>query len=111
MLLAVVDAKYRFRVVDMGAYGRNSDGGTLSASAFGAALRQNTLGIPADTPLPGAERLRPVPRVFLADEAFPSCRNIMRPYLPMKSVNLQVLLEYLLLCQAVGSFSIQRLRL
>ena len=57
VLLAVVDAKYRFRVVDIGAYGRNSDGGTLSASAFGTALRQNTLGIPADSPLPGAEHL------------------------------------------------------
>ncbi|KAK0152497.1 hypothetical protein N1851_005982 [Merluccius polli] len=80
VLLAVVDAKYRFRVVDIGAYGRNSDGGTLSASAFGTALRQNTLGIPADCPLPGAEHLGPMPHVFLADEAFPLRRNIMRPY-------------------------------
>ncbi|KAK0137628.1 Protein ALP1-like [Merluccius polli] len=80
VLLAVVDAKYRFRVVDIGAYGRNSDGGTLSASAFGTALRQNTLGIPADSPLPGAEHLGPMPHVFLADEAFPLRRNIMRPY-------------------------------
>ena len=80
MLLAVVDAKYRFRVVDIGAYGRNSDGGTLSVSAFGTALRQNTLGIPADSPLPGAEHLGPMPHVLLADEAFPLRRNIMRPY-------------------------------
>uniref|UniRef100_A0A8C5CVC9 DDE Tnp4 domain-containing protein n=1 Tax=Gadus morhua TaxID=8049 RepID=A0A8C5CVC9_GADMO len=80
VLLAVVDAKYRFRVVDIGAYGRNSDGGTLSASAFGTALRQNTLGIPADSPLPGAEHLGPMPHVFLADEAFPLRQNIMRPY-------------------------------
>ena len=80
VLLAVVDAKYRFRVVDIGAYGRKSDGGTLSASAFGTALRQNTLGIPADSPLPGAEHLGPMPHVFLADEAFPLRQNIMRPY-------------------------------
>ncbi|KAL2077834.1 hypothetical protein ACEWY4_027338 [Coilia grayii] len=55
-------------------------GGTLSASAFGIALRQNTLGIPEDSILPGAEHLGPMPHVFLADEAFPLRRNIMRPY-------------------------------
>ncbi|KAL2092988.1 hypothetical protein ACEWY4_010300 [Coilia grayii] len=80
VLLAVVDARYCFRLVDIGAYGRNSDGGTLSASAFGTALRQNTLGIPEDTILPGAEHLGPMPYVFVADEAFPLRRNIMRPY-------------------------------
>ncbi|XP_062387121.1 uncharacterized protein LOC134100772 [Sardina pilchardus] len=80
VLLAVVDARYCFRLVDIGAYGRNSDGGTLSASAFGTALRQNTLGIPEDSILPGAEHLGPMPHVFLADEAFPLRRNIMRPY-------------------------------
>ena len=80
VLLAVVDARYCFRLVDIGAYGRNSDGGTLSSSAFGTALRQNTLGIPDDSILPGAEHLGPMPHVFLADEAFPLRRNIMRPY-------------------------------
>lgn len=38
VLLAVVDARYCFRVIDVGAYGRSSDGGTLAASAFGKAL-------------------------------------------------------------------------
>lgn len=80
VLLAVVDARYRFRVVDIGAYGRNSDGGTLAASAFGSALRQSTLRIPEDSPLPGAEHLGAMPYVFLADEAFPLCGNILRPY-------------------------------
>ncbi|XDV17638.1 hypothetical protein PO909_023470, partial [Leuciscus waleckii] len=71
---------YRFRLVDIGAYGRNSDGGTLAASAFGSALRQSSLRIPEDSPLPGAEHLGAMPYVFLADEAFPLCRNILRPY-------------------------------
>ncbi|XP_049920670.1 uncharacterized protein LOC126402580 [Epinephelus moara] len=80
VLLAVVDAHYRFRVVDVGAYGRNSDGGTLHASAFGRALRQGTLDLPEDTPLPGTEELGSVPHVFVADEAFPLRRDMMRPY-------------------------------
>ena len=80
VLLAVVDAHYRFRVVDIGAYGKNSDGGTLAASAFGSALRQGTLNLPGDAPLPGAENVGSIPHVFLADEAFPLRRNLLRPY-------------------------------
>lgn len=80
VLLAVVDAHYRFRVVDVGAYGRSSDGGTLAASAFGQALRRGTLNLPPDAPLPGAEDLGPLPYVFVGDEAFPLRRNLLRPY-------------------------------
>ena len=39
-----------------------------------------TLDIPDDSIPPGAEHLGPMPHVFLADEAFPLRRNIMRPY-------------------------------
>ncbi|KAK0132278.1 hypothetical protein N1851_023176 [Merluccius polli] len=46
VLLAVVDAKYCFRVVDVGGYGRTSDGRTLVNSTFGQALRDGTLSIP-----------------------------------------------------------------
>lgn len=80
VLLALVDAQYRFRVVDVGAFGRSSDGGTLSASAFGKALRENRLDLPDDAPLPGAEHLGPVPYVFVGDEAFPLRGNLLRPY-------------------------------
>ncbi|XP_059923651.1 uncharacterized protein LOC132469674 [Gadus macrocephalus] len=52
VLLAVVDANYCFRMVDVGAYGKGSDGGTLRASAFGKALQAGTLHIPADRSLP-----------------------------------------------------------
>ncbi|KAI2661038.1 Protein ALP1-like [Labeo rohita] len=38
VLLAVVDARYHLRIIDMGAYGKSSDGGTLSSSNFGQAL-------------------------------------------------------------------------
>lgn len=34
VLLAVVDAKYKFIIVDIGAYGRNSDSGILNTKQF-----------------------------------------------------------------------------
>ncbi|KAL2099402.1 hypothetical protein ACEWY4_005882 [Coilia grayii] len=74
VLLAMVDARYRFLMVDVGAYGKTSNGGTLSLSAFGRALRNNTLGLPSDKPLPGTDRA--MPYVFVADEAFPLCANM-----------------------------------
>ncbi|XP_072301720.1 uncharacterized protein [Eucyclogobius newberryi] len=80
VLLAVVDARYRFRVIDVGGYGRTSDGGILSNSAFGQALREGTLQLPPDQNLPGAEDRGPQPHVFVADEAFPLQRHLMRPF-------------------------------
>ncbi|CAL9706590.1 unnamed protein product [Knipowitschia caucasica] len=80
VLLAVVDAQYRFCVVDVGGYGRNSDGGILGNSAFGTALREGTHRLPPDQCLPGADHRGPQPYVFVADEAFPLQRHMMRPY-------------------------------
>lgn len=80
VLLAVVDANYRFRVIDVGGFGRTSDGGILANSAFGRALRAGTLHLPADQPLPAAEHRGPQPHCFVADEAFPLRRNLMRPF-------------------------------
>ena len=80
VLQAVVDANYCFRMDDVGAYGKGSDGGTLRASAFGKALQAGTLHIPADRSLPGAPELGEMPHVFVGDEAFPLQKHIMRPY-------------------------------
>ncbi|KAJ8349410.1 hypothetical protein SKAU_G00245400 [Synaphobranchus kaupii] len=80
VLLAVVDANYCFRAIDVGAYGRGSDGGTLRDSVFGRALQTGTLGIPPNASLPGAGNLGPVPHTFVGDEAFPLRCNLMRPY-------------------------------
>uniref|UniRef100_UPI0037E704E4 zona pellucida sperm-binding protein 3-like n=1 Tax=Semicossyphus pulcher TaxID=241346 RepID=UPI0037E704E4 len=78
VLLGVVDARYRFRMIDVGAYGKSSDGGTLSSSAFGQALRHDALDVPSDAPLPGAGVATPF--VFVGDEGFPLRRNMMRPF-------------------------------
>ncbi|KAJ8358096.1 hypothetical protein AAFF_G00034060 [Aldrovandia affinis] len=80
VLLAVVDARYRFRVVDVGAYGRRSDGGTLASSKFGKALQNGRLDLPEDRLLPEAEHLGCQRHVFVADEAFPLQRHLTRPF-------------------------------
>ncbi|KAJ8247551.1 hypothetical protein GJAV_G00247640 [Gymnothorax javanicus] len=80
VLMAVVDARCRFRLLDVGAHGRSSDKGLLSNSLFGQALRTAKLSIPPDKHLPGAEHLGSLPHVFVGDEAFPLLRNLMRPY-------------------------------
>ncbi|KAK0146520.1 Protein ALP1-like [Merluccius polli] len=80
VLLAVVDSEYCFRVVDVGSYGRTSDGDVLANSNFGQKLLDGTLGLPPDVLLPGAEHMGQQPYVFVTDEAFPLRRNLMRPF-------------------------------
>ncbi|XP_059895044.1 uncharacterized protein LOC132447999 [Gadus macrocephalus] len=80
IVLLAVDADYCFRVIDVGGYGRTSDGGILANSAFGQAPHAGNLKLPADRALPGAEHRGPLPHVFVADEAFPLRTNLMRPF-------------------------------
>nr|XP_010770621.1 PREDICTED: uncharacterized protein LOC104946484 [Notothenia coriiceps] len=80
VLLAVVDAQYLFRVVDVGGFGRSSNNGSLRNSAFGESLRDGSLQLPPDTVIPGAERLGLLPHVFVGDEAFPLLDNLLRPF-------------------------------
>jgi hypothetical protein len=78
VLLAMVDANYKFIYVDIGTNGRISDGGVYGKSSLAEALHNNSLNIPTDRPLPG--RNKPQPFVIIADEAFPLKANIMKPY-------------------------------
>ncbi|KAJ4932219.1 hypothetical protein JOQ06_010644, partial [Pogonophryne albipinna] len=80
VLLAVVDAQYLFRVVDVGGFGRSSDSGSLRNSAFGESLRDGSLQLPPDTVIPGAERRGLLPHVLVGDEAFPLLDNLLRPF-------------------------------
>lgn len=78
VLLALVDPKYKFLVIDVGSYGKNSDGGVFNKSVLGESLEQRNLKIPNDKPL--ASGLEPLPHVIVADEAFPLKPYLMRPY-------------------------------
>lgn len=78
VLLAVVDSDYKFVVVDVGAYGKQSDGGILKASAFGQLLEEGRLMLPRDLPLPSTSL--PAPCVFVGDEAFQLRPDFLRPF-------------------------------
>ena len=80
VLLALVDANYRFIYVDIGEYGSNSDGSVFRASAFGKKYLSHNLGIPGDKFLPNFYSDHPIPHVIVADEAFPLLPKLMRPY-------------------------------
>lgn len=80
VLLAVADADGLFLSVDIGEYGRNSDGKALRESAFGKALASNQLNLPEPSALPGNYGNINFPYYFAADEAFALTNHIMKPY-------------------------------
>jgi len=74
VLLAIVDADYKFITIVVGSYGRNSDGGIFSNSIIGKKLHN----IPKPNPL--AENGESLPYVFVGDEAFLLKSYLLRPY-------------------------------
>ncbi|XP_071578889.1 uncharacterized protein [Temnothorax nylanderi] len=78
VLMAISDHLYRFSLVDIGAYGGNSDGGVFESSNIGKNLN-NGLNLPTSLAyLPGSNIS--MPGFFIADAAFPLCTRIMKPY-------------------------------
>ncbi|XP_040199369.1 protein ANTAGONIST OF LIKE HETEROCHROMATIN PROTEIN 1-like [Rana temporaria] len=79
VLMAVVDAKYNFIYIDVGAYGSSSDSGVFNHSTFGRMIRANSLDLPNDSSLPGTNEPA-LPFVFVGDEAFALGKNLLRPF-------------------------------
>lgn len=78
LLLALVDANYRFLYVDVGAPGRAGDAGVFAASSLKQALERNTLNLPPAKTIEGIPC--PVNYHIVGDDAFPLSKNIMKPY-------------------------------
>ena len=78
VLMAVCDAQYCFTLVDIGDYGRHSDGGVLNHSNFGQAMDSGTLSVPKHDNIPGTTTT--LPFVFVGDAAFPLKTYMLRPY-------------------------------
>lgn len=78
VLFAIVDANYKFMYANVGCQGRISDGGVFKSTAFRKLMETSSLNIPLEKALPG--RMKPIPYVIVADDAFPLSPNIMKPY-------------------------------
>ncbi|KAF7200675.1 uncharacterized protein [Nothobranchius furzeri] len=92
LMLAVVDAKYRFLYVNVGAQGRASDAGVFAESDFKQALDRHLLSIPAAKPLPGLDIQAPF--VFLGDSSCPLRADLMKPYYVRQMDNQQRVFNY-----------------
>lgn len=80
VLMALVDADYRFIAIQVGDFGRMSDGGVFASSDLGRGMESRTLHVPPSVPLPGAPELGSLPHVMVGDAAFPLKMYLLRPY-------------------------------
>lgn len=80
VLMAVCDAHYNFTMVDVGAEGRNSDGGVLQASDMGIRISNGSIEFPEDIRLRHWPEGPTLPHLLVGDEAFPLTQRIMRPF-------------------------------
>ena len=78
ILLALVDANYKFLFCDVGSQGRCSDAGVFLESDLNIALEHNILNIPHQNKLPGTNV--DFPYCLISDEAFPLREYILKPY-------------------------------
>lgn len=78
VLQGLVDANYKFTSIDVGNYGKQSDGGTFRSSGLFLKLSTGELKIPNDKPLPNSNIT--VPYVIIGDEAYPLLPHLMKPF-------------------------------
>ena len=86
ILMALVDADYRFVFVDIGHYGSNGDSGVFRGSWFGQNYMNGTLNLPGPKQLPNYPRGGALPHCIVADEAFPLQMDLLKPFPRGKNV-------------------------
>lgn len=77
VLQAVADARYRFIFIDVGAYGKQSDGGIFAASSLSKFIDDESNFPP--NPIVEGIPVR-LPYTFVCDDAYPLKCNMMKPF-------------------------------
>lgn len=78
VLMALVDAQYKFLWVEVGAPGSCSDAQIWNQCHLKRMMDDGDLDIPQDEPLPGGDR--DVPYFIVGDDAFRLTNHLMKPY-------------------------------
>ena len=78
VLLALVDADYKFMFADVGGVGHQSDCQLFNDSELKEALDQDLLNLPAPEPM--TNDTEDTPYFFLGDDAFALTKNMVKPY-------------------------------
>lgn len=78
ILQAVADANCKFTIVEVGGFGKKSDGGTFKASELYKNLNTGEMGIPEPEYFPGTNVKAPY--VFIGDEAYPLLKYLLKPF-------------------------------
>lgn len=84
--MALSDANYVFRFVDIGAFVRRSDCGVFKESEMGMKFESQDMNVPNPAPISDV-RPTPLPYVMVGDEAFPLKNYLLRPYPGKQSVD------------------------
>lgn len=92
MLLALVDANYKFLFIDVGAQGRIGDAAVYNNSKISQKLEHNQLHVPQPSFLPVTDIL--CPYMVLADDAFAMKSYLMKPYSRRGMVKSEVIFDY-----------------
>ncbi|XP_025161632.1 protein ALP1-like [Harpegnathos saltator] len=86
VLLGICNAEYIFTFVDIGAYGRRSDGGIFKDSVIGNLFEKKKINLPESESIsPGGKFLS---YILVGDEAFQLAEYLLRPY-PGKYLNIE----------------------
>ena len=89
VMLALVDADYRFLWVDSGNMGSNSDAQIFNGSDLRENILKRTLGIPDDDYIKGdthpEEKKMKIPYFILGDDAFALTEWLVKPFVPPPS--------------------------
>jgi len=79
VLLAMVNANYKFVAVDIGSFGKEGGSGIFLKSNMRKQILDGSFGFSCDSALPGSQKV--LPHVIVGDEAFRLHRHIMKPYI------------------------------